>query len=112
MRTRGRSTACPLPHAAFQSRLLLHKLDVLSSGEQRSARPMEGPIRRASNSLPMTWSRRFAIRESVRGSLWLLPLIGAVLGGVFGSLMLLVDHSVDVPSYWQYSPSTASTLLS
>src|SRR5712691_6097862 len=60
----------------------------------------------------MTWSRRFAVRESVRGSLWLLPLIGAVLGGVFGSLMLLVDHSVEVPSYWQYSPSTASTLLS
>jgi uncharacterized membrane protein len=60
----------------------------------------------------MSWSRRFRIEESVRGSLWLLPLLGAVLGGALGSSMLAIDKSIDLPSYWQYSPSTASTLLS
>jgi hypothetical protein len=41
-----------------------------------------------------------------------LPLLGGLLGGVFGSLALLLDQHVDVPPYFQYSPSTASTVLS
>ena len=59
----------------------------------------------------MTWSRRFRISETLRGSLWVVPLLGAVLGGLFGALDLLVEQGLDLPSYWQYSPSTASTLL-
>ncbi len=59
----------------------------------------------------MTWSRRFRVRESLRGSLWLVPLLGAVLGGILGALVSLVDEHVDLPGYWQYSPTTASTVL-
>ena len=60
----------------------------------------------------MTWARRFRIRESVRGSLWLIPLVGAALGGVLGAGLFQHSRVVDAPSYWTYSPSTASTLLS
>ena len=60
----------------------------------------------------MTWARRFRIRESVRGSLWLIPLVGAILGGILGAGLFQHSRVVDAPSYWTYSPSTASTLLS
>jgi hypothetical protein len=60
----------------------------------------------------MTWSARFRIRESVRGSLWLIPLVGALLGGILGAGFLHAVDSIDMPSFWEYSPSTASTLLS
>ena len=59
----------------------------------------------------MSWSRRFRTREYVRGSLWVIPLLGAILGGLLGSGVLRADRSVDVPSYWEYSPTTASTVL-
>jgi uncharacterized membrane protein len=59
----------------------------------------------------MSWRRRFRIRESVRGSLWVIPLLGAVLGGLLGVLVSALDKYVDLPGFWRYSPSTASTLL-
>jgi uncharacterized membrane protein len=60
----------------------------------------------------MSWSRRFRIGEYVRESLWLTPLLGAIIGGLLGAGMLEVDRTVAVPAYWTYSPSTASTVLS
>jgi uncharacterized membrane protein len=60
----------------------------------------------------MTWSTAFRIREGLRGSLWVVPLIGAVAGGLLSPLGILVDDHVEVSAYWNYSPSTASTLLS
>ncbi len=59
----------------------------------------------------MTWSRRFRVRETLRGSLWVIPLVGAVLGALLGVLTSVLDEHVDLPEYWQYSPATASTLL-
>jgi uncharacterized membrane protein len=59
----------------------------------------------------MSWSRRFRLREYVRGSLWLIPLAGAVIGGFLGAGMLEADRSVSLPGYWTYSDSTASTVL-
>ena len=59
----------------------------------------------------MSWSRQFRVREYVRGSLWLLPLVGAILGATFGLLGQLVEQSIDLPASWEYSPSTASTVL-
>jgi len=60
----------------------------------------------------MSWSSRFRVREYARGSLWVVPLVGAVLGALLGSLGLLLDQHITLPAYWQYSPSTASTVLS
>lgn len=59
----------------------------------------------------MSWARRFRIRQYVRGSLWVLPLAGGVLGVLAGSGMLLLDKSVSLPDALTYSSSTASTLL-
>ena len=41
----------------------------------------------------------------------MIPLAGSVLGGLLGSGVLETDRAVDLPSYWQYSPATASTVL-
>jgi uncharacterized membrane protein len=59
----------------------------------------------------MTWSTRFRIRESARGSLWLIPLLGAVIGAVLGTSFLQAHQSFGMPSFWEYSPSTATTVL-
>ena len=59
----------------------------------------------------MTWARRFRLRESLRESLWLIPVIGAVLGGVLGVLVSVADEHIGTPSLWQYSPSSASAVL-
>jgi len=54
----------------------------------------------------------FRLRQFVRGSLWVLPLAGGLLGVLLGSGVILADRSVHLPAYWTYSPSTASTVLS
>ena len=60
----------------------------------------------------MTWATRFRIREYLRESLWVVPLLGA-LTGVLGALVVVaIDRSVHLPPQWQYSASTASTVLS
>ena len=54
----------------------------------------------------------FRLREYLRGSLWVVPLLGAITGVILGGLSVVIDQHVNVPAYWQYSPSTASTVLS
>jgi len=60
----------------------------------------------------MSWSRRFRISERFRGSLWIVPLMGAVLGAIVGLVLTAVDQHLKLPEYLQYSSSTASTVLS
>ena len=60
----------------------------------------------------MSWGCRFRIIERVRGSLWIVPLIGAVLGAVAAVVLTEIDQHLSVPDYFQYSSSTASTVLS
>jgi uncharacterized membrane protein len=60
----------------------------------------------------MRWNRTFRLREFARGSLWLLPLAGGLLGVLLGSGVIEVDKSLHLPPYWTYSSSTASTMLS
>jgi uncharacterized membrane protein len=60
----------------------------------------------------MSWGTAFRLRQFVLGSLWLLPLVGGLLGVLLGSGVVLADQSVNLPSYWTYSASTASTVLS
>ena len=59
----------------------------------------------------MTWARRFLLRESLLEGLWLLPVLGAVLGAGLGIVVSLADEQIGDSSLWQYSPSTASTVL-
>jgi uncharacterized membrane protein len=60
----------------------------------------------------VSWSTRFRVRQYLLGSLWVLPLVGAVLGVVLGSLESLVEKDIHLPPSLTYSASTASTLLS
>src|ERR1700733_7706355 len=60
----------------------------------------------------VSWATRFQVRQYVTGSLWVLPLVGAVLGVVLGSVDVIVDRTIHLPTEFTYSASTASTLLS
>jgi uncharacterized membrane protein len=60
----------------------------------------------------MNWSTAFRVREFVRGSLWVLPLAGGLLGVLLGSGLIGADENLHLPAYWTYTSSTASTLLS
>jgi uncharacterized membrane protein len=60
----------------------------------------------------VSWATRFRVRQYVTGSLWVLPLIGAVLGVALGSADVLIDKTVHLPTEFTYTSSTASTVLS
>lgn len=47
----------------------------------------------------MTWSRRFRISEHLKGSLWIVPLMGAVLGAITGLLLTEADRHLNMPIY-------------
>ena len=59
----------------------------------------------------MTWRTRFRIRQYLKGSIWVVPFIGGVLGTVLGVLEPRLDEAISVPEAWQYSPSTADAVL-
>ena len=59
----------------------------------------------------MTWGTRFRRRERLVESLWGIPVLGAVLGGLLGGVVSLVDEHLGLPSAWHYTPSTASALV-
>jgi uncharacterized membrane protein len=59
----------------------------------------------------MTWARAFRVRKYVRGSLWVLPLLCALLGAGLAAVDVLIDKSIHLPAAWTYSSSTASTVL-
>jgi uncharacterized membrane protein len=58
-----------------------------------------------------TWSRRFRVREQILDSLWIVPLVCAIFGTLLGFAVAEIDRHVGVPTYLEYSSSTASTLL-
>jgi uncharacterized membrane protein len=60
----------------------------------------------------MNWGTSFRLREFARGSLWVLPLAGGLLGVLLGSGLIGVDENLHLPPYWTYTTSTASTVLS
>jgi uncharacterized membrane protein len=58
------------------------------------------------------WGLVFRLRQYLRESLWVVPLVGAAVGVVLGALAVVLDQHISLPAYWQYAPSTASTVLS
>jgi len=69
--------------------------------------------RRGQTGAPaVSWSTAFRLRQFTRGSLWLQPLAGCLLGVLLASAVVRIDQSVNLPSFWSYTPATASTLLS
>jgi uncharacterized membrane protein len=59
----------------------------------------------------MSWAVVFRIRQYLKGSLWVLPILGGALGAVLAGLDDRLERSVQVPPSWQYSASTASSAL-
>jgi uncharacterized membrane protein len=59
----------------------------------------------------MTWSTRFRLRQYLKGSIWVVPFIGGLLGAVLGLLEPRLDEAVSLPQSWRYSPSTATAVL-
>src|SRR5208283_3031483 len=59
----------------------------------------------------VTWATGFRIRQYLVESIWTLPLLGALLGLVGAVVIVHIDRNVHLPAQWQYSPSTASTVL-
>src|SRR5262249_11856523 len=62
--------------------------------------------------LAVSWTTAFRLRQFARGSLWVLPLAGGLIGVLAGSGRSLAAPTGDLPAFWAYSPSTASTVLS
>lgn len=58
------------------------------------------------------WARFFSIRQYVRQSLWVLPLVGGLVGVGLAQADLWLETRLTLPSGWTYSQATASTLLS
>jgi uncharacterized membrane protein len=59
----------------------------------------------------MTWGKRFALRQSLGQSLWLIPLLGAVAGAALAWVSVAVDDVVTLPLGWTYTPSASESVL-
>ncbi len=59
----------------------------------------------------MSWRTRFRRRENLLESLWAVPVMGAILGGILGTIVSVAGEHLEAPSLWQYTPSTASAVL-
>ena len=60
----------------------------------------------------MTWSIAFRLRRYLRESLWVIPLLGGLLGSLFGLASSDVGSIADISGRWQYSAGTAESVLS
>ncbi|MFD7611401.1 DUF2254 domain-containing protein [Streptomyces sp. NPDC059828] len=60
----------------------------------------------------MSWATVFQLRQYVKASLWIVPLLGFVFGALLADAAVWLDSNVDAPPGWEYSASTASSVLS
>ena len=59
----------------------------------------------------MSWEIGFRVRQYIKSSLWLLPLIAGLAGLVLAELAYWIEGTSDVP-FLQYSPETATAVVS
>jgi uncharacterized membrane protein len=59
----------------------------------------------------VSWSLRFRVRQYIRYSLWVVPMLGGVAGVLLSWVSADIDESVTLPVQWQYTQNTATTLL-
>ncbi|WP_329500688.1 DUF2254 domain-containing protein [Kitasatospora herbaricolor] len=60
----------------------------------------------------MSWAARFRLRQYAKASLWIVPLFGLVLGVALAEATTTADGAAWLPKTWDYSATTASTVLS
>ena len=59
----------------------------------------------------VSWSRRFRVRQFVRGSIWLVPVIGGAAGSLCGIAAAETATHYTLPETWTYSAGTAQAVL-
>lgn len=59
-----------------------------------------------------SWAARFRLRQYAKASLWIVPLFGLVLGVALAEAAAAVDGASWLPTSWDYSASTATSVLS
>jgi uncharacterized membrane protein len=59
----------------------------------------------------LPWVTRFRLRQYLRGSLWVVPLLGGVAGSLLAVAVGELDARIDLPEQLTYSAETASGLL-
>jgi len=59
----------------------------------------------------MSWRTRFRLRQFVRGSIWLVPVIGGVAGSLCGIAAAETRGLYTLPDGWTYSAETAQAVL-
>ncbi len=60
----------------------------------------------------MSWGIVFRVRQYVKSSLWLAPLVGGLLGLALAEAGALIETRQPIPTVWHYSPETATAVLS
>ncbi|MFG2339639.1 DUF2254 domain-containing protein [Streptomyces yangpuensis] len=73
------------------------------AGARRATGPPLRPL--------MSWASRFRLLQYTKASLWIVPLIGLVLGVLLAEWAVSVDATEWLPAGWRYSASTASGVL-
>lgn len=59
----------------------------------------------------MTWGFLFRVRQELKGSLWVIPLVGGLLGFTLSQANGWLEGRVNMPAGWEYSSDTALTVL-
>jgi len=59
----------------------------------------------------VSWGLFFRVRQTLKGSLWVLPLIGGLVGLALSNASVRLENATHVPSGWDYTPQTALTVL-
>lgn len=59
----------------------------------------------------MSWQRRFRAGQFVRGSIWLIPVVGGLAGGLLGLAAVETSRHTSLPEGLTYSASTAQVVL-
>ena len=59
----------------------------------------------------MSWGLAFRVRQTLKGSLWVVPLIGGLAGYVLSVASVRFEDSTHAPPGWDYGPQTALTAL-
>jgi len=59
----------------------------------------------------MSWSTRFRVRQFMRGSIWLVPVLGGIAGALCGIAAAEGGRLWTPPDGWTYSAGTAQAVL-
>src|SRR4029453_7079322 len=63
------------------------------------------------STMPWSWAARVGLRQHVRQSLWVVPLLGTAVGALLARMDLWLEGQITLPADWSYSAGTAGTVL-